>query len=233
MKSVIVTAIFLLAGFSSVNAQTIIKDNKEKTSLETAEVSSFKSDRVKASVFPDPQATPTPAPAANSANWYTRPTAKKRLNRYVLSMVGPVALAKDVVSAGYSTWRNSPEEWGDRWEGFGRRVASSFGTGVIKQTTIYSLDEAFKIDSSYYRSRKKDFGSKVSNALLSVVTARDRDGKRVFGGPRIAGTYLSSGLARELWYPSRFSFKDGFKSGSVSLGLEAAFNLVKEFVWKK
>ena len=144
-----------------------------------------------------------------------------------------MAIGKTVASAGIATWRNSPEEWGDRWEGFGRRVASGFGKNVIKQTTTYGLDEALKLDSHYYRSDKKDFGSKVANALISPVTARNKDGKRVVGIPRIAGTYTSSIVAAEAWYPARYSWKDGVKSGTISLGMNAVFNLVKEFVWKK
>ena len=94
-----------------------------------------------------------------------------------------MALGKTVLSAGYSTWRNSPEEWGDHWEGFGKRVASSLGKSVIKHTIIYGLDETLTLDSRYYRSEKKDVGSKIKNALISPVTARNSSGKRVFGAP--------------------------------------------------
>lgn len=164
---------------------------------------------------------------------YKRPTGKQRFDRYVKSIFGPTALARTVVRAGYSTWRNSPVEWGDKWEGFGRRVASGLGKNAIKQTTIYALDETFKLDSRFYRSRKKDFGSRLANALLSPVTARTASGKRVFGFPRLAGTYASSIIAYETWYPRRYNYKDGLKSATISLGFNAAFNVFKEFVWKK
>ena len=164
---------------------------------------------------------------------YVRPTGKERFNRYVKSMFRPIALAKTVVKSGYSTWRNSPEEWGENWEGFGRRVASSFGKSAIKQTTIYALEEALKLDSKFYRSQKKDFGSRLRNALISPFTARKPDGKRVFGFPRIAGTYTSSIIAYETWYPKRYSYKNGLRGGTISLGFNAAFNVFKEFVWRK
>lgn len=172
----------------------------------------------------------------NSANQttstYVRPSAKKRRNDYINSVVGPFALARTVVSAGIGTARKSPEEWGGQWEGFGRRVASNLGKSAIKQTTIYALDEGFKLDSKFYRSQKRDFGSKVKNALVSPFTARKPDGKRVFGFPRIAGTYASSIIAAETWYPKRYDYKDGLRSGTVSLGLNVAFNLFKEFIKK-
>jgi len=178
--------------------------------------------------------TPTPAPdPASPPAGYVRPDSKTRFDRYVKSTIGPVTLARQVATAGISTWRNSPEEWGPHSEGFGRRVASNFGKNVIKQTAIYGLDEALKLDSHYYRSKKKDAGSKIRNALLSPVTARNARGKRVVGLPRIVGTYTSSIVASETWYPSRYDWKDGVKNGSISLGINAAFNLFKEFVWKK
>ena len=181
-----------------------------------------------------PTPTPTPDAAASAtANGYTPPTAGMRFKRYVKSTVGPFALARQVAGAGIATWRNSPEEWGGQWEGFGKRVASNFGKNLIKQTTIYGLDSALKLDSHYYRSTKKDAGSKIKNALLSPVTARNSGGKRVIGVPRLIGTYTGSIVAAEAWYPDRYSWKNGVRSGTISLGIGAAFNLFKEFVWKK
>ena len=173
-----------------------------------------------------------PFAAAQQQNGYVRPNSRTRFKRYVKSMFGPLALGKRVLTAGYGTWRNSPEEWGDNWEGFGRRFASSTGKSIIKNTTMYALEEAFKLDSRYYRSKNKSVGGKLKNALISPVTARNAEGKRVFGFPRIFGTYTSSIVAAETWYPSRYSYKNGLRSGTISLGMNAAFNVVKEFIWK-
>lgn len=171
-------------------------------------------------------------PASAAPDGYVRPNSEMRRKRYLNGLFGPYTLARQVAGAGISSWRNSPEEWGDKWEGFGRRVASNFGKNVIKQTTIFGLDEALNLDSGYYRSRKMDFGSKVANALISPITARTESGRRAVGIPRIVGTYASSIIAAEAWYPSRYNWKDGVKNGTISLGFNAAFNLVKEFVKK-
>jgi hypothetical protein len=180
---------------------------------------------------PTPQSTPQKT-ADRTSSVYTRPDAKTRRNDYFKSMFGPYAVARTVVGAGFGTWRNSPEEWGGKWEGFGRRVASGFGKTAIKQTTIYALDESFKLDSKFYRSQRRTFGAKVKNALVSPFTARTPSGKRVFGFPRIVGTYTSSIVAAEAWYPRRYDYRDGLRSGTISLGFNAAFNLFKEFIKK-
>ena len=168
----------------------------------------------------------------SSSSWYVRPDKKTRQKNYFKSMFSLTSLGRTVVSAGYHTWQNNPEEWGTHWDGFGRRVASGVGRNVIKQTTMYALDESFKLDSRFYRSQKRNFGSKVKNALISPFTARNPSGKRVFGFPRIIGTYTSAIIAAETWSPKRFNYVDGLRGGTISLGMNAAFNLVKE-IFKK
>lgn len=175
----------------------------------------------------EPQSVPS------TTQTYVRPDPKTRFKRYVNGVAGPSAIATQFAKAGIATWRNSPEEWGDKWEGFGRRVASNLGKNVIEETAKYGLDEALKLDSHFYRSKKRDVASKLRNALLSPVTARDRNGKRVFGLPRIAGYYAASITAAEVWFPARYDYKDGLKSGTISLGLSAVVNVFKEFVLKK
>ena len=186
---------------------------------------------------PEPQSTPQKDKKSEptygmTATGYVRPDKKTRQKNYFKSMFSLTSLGRTVVSAGYHTWQNNPEEWGTHWDGFGRRVASGVGRNVIKQTTIYALDESFKLDSRFYRSRKRNFGAKVKNAVISPFTARNVSGKRVFGFPRLIGTYTSTIIAAETWSPKRFNYVDGLRGGTISLGMNAAFNLVKE-IFKK
>lgn len=171
-----------------------------------------------------------PVPTATP---YIRPDANVRFKRYLNDTFGPVSIAKTVATSGWSTWRNDPDEWGGQWEGFGKRAASNMGKNVIQQTTIYGLDEALRFDSHFYRSTKRDTGSKIKNALLSTVTARNKNGKRVIGIPRIVGTYGANIIATETWYPGRYNWRDGARGATYSLGVNAAYNLFKEFIWKK
>lgn len=168
-----------------------------------------------------------------ATSWYVRPDKDKRLKRYVNGVVGPFALAKYAATAGITTWRNTPKEWGDKWDGFGHRFVSNLGKSAIKNTTIYGLDEALKVDSRFYRSRNRSVASRLRNSIFSPVTARNRKGERVIGIPRITASFASSVIASETWYPSRYNYRHGLKSGITSLGFNVGFNLIKEFVWKK
>ena len=163
---------------------------------------------------------------------YVRPEAKERFKKYVDRAIGPTAFIGPAFSATFRQIRNSPEEWEKTSTGFARRFGDSVGRNIIKQTITYGLDEAFKLDSNYYKSQKKDFKSKFSNAVISSFTARNSQGKRVVGVPTIVGTYSSAIIANETWMPKRFNYKDGLRAGSISMVTRVGFNLLKEFVFK-
>lgn len=220
MRAKLLAVAFCLAFFSSADAQEF--SEKIPASVPAQAASPNKPET--------PYKSKTRTPANNG---YVRPNAEQRFKRYVSSVVGPYALGSNAVKAGFATATNSPEEWGGTWEGFGRRFASDMGKTAIKNTTVYALDEAFELDSRFYRSQKRDTKSRLKNALISPFMARNRNGKRVVGIPRIAGTYAASITAAEAWYPARYDYKDGLRSGTISFGVTAAVNLFREFVWKK
>jgi len=177
--------------------------------------------------------TKTPQAPATQTSTYVRPNGKVRFNKYVKDMFGPAAIIKAVGNAGISTANSSPTEWGPHWDGFGKRVASNFGRDIISNTVKYGLDEAFTLDSRFYPSKKRDVRSRISNAVMSPVTTRNENGKRVLGFPHIIGVYTAGVVAAETWYPARYTYKDGLKMGSISLGMSAVYALVKEFIHKK
>jgi hypothetical protein len=228
MKSISIFVFLFLTAFSSVFAQqTAQTGNLSVKKIFSAPTTTFDEKTVSKS-----SATEEPQPAQTSTT-YTRPNSEKRFKRYVNNVIGPFTLLGIAASAGIQTATNEPEEWGKKAEGFGRRVASNFGRTVIRETAIYGLDESLKFDSGFYRSQKRDVGSRVKNALLSTVTARKSNGKRVVGIPRLVGTYTASIVAAETWYPARYNYKDGLQSGTIALGINAAFNLFKEFIFNK
>ena len=231
MRTILLSVAIFLALVSAVAAQTEPKKNEPKDAQPTATGDS----KTQPLATPDKASdnrTTAADPAAAAPAAYVRPTADKRFKKYIGSMFGPWSLGRAVASAGLSTWSNSPEEWGPHWEGFGKRFASNMGRSVMKNTMMYGIDEAFKLDSYYYRSKKKDFGSKIKNAMLSPVIARRPDGKKVFGFPRVVSTYASSVIVAETWYPGT-DWKDGLRNGSMTLLFNGGYNLLKEFIWKK
>ena len=161
---------------------------------------------------------------------YVFPTPRERFKRYIKSTIGPTRLAFTAASAGINQWTNHPEEWGQGAKGYGRRFASGMGENAIRQTVIYGLDSAMGFDSGFQRSKREGFFPRFKDALLQNVTSRTKSGNRVISVPKLAGVYTGAIVARETWYPDRYSYKDGLRSGTKSLLTGFGINLVREFV---
>lgn len=161
---------------------------------------------------------------------YVFPTPRERFNRYVKSTVGPTRLAWTAASSGINQWTNSPEEWGQGMKGYGRRFASALGENAINQTVTYGLDSAMGLDTGFKRSKREGFFPRLKDALLQNVTSRTRNGNRVISVPRFAGVYTGALVSRQTWYPERYSYKDGLRSGTKNLLTGFGINLVREFV---
>jgi hypothetical protein len=80
------------------------------------------------------------------------------------------------------------------------------------------------------RGTGKGFGPRLKDALLENVTSRNKSGKRVLSVPRFAGVYTSNVIAAEIWYPERYNYKDGLRSGTRSILTGFGMNLIREFI---
>jgi hypothetical protein len=101
---------------------------------------------------------------------------------------------------------------------------------AIQQTVIYGLDTALHQDTGFRKSTRKGFGPRLADALLENITSRTTTGRRVVSVPRLAGVYSSRIIAYETWYPDRYSYKDGLRSGTKAIATGFALNIVREFV---
>ena len=163
---------------------------------------------------------------------YVFPTPKERFKRYVMSTVGPMPMVRAGFSAGLQQWRDTPEEWGQGMEGYGRRFASNMGRNFIQQTVTYGLDSALELDTGFQRSKREGFWPRLKDALVQNVTSRTKSGNRVISAPRIAGAYTAGVVATETWYPDRYNWKDGIRHGTTTLLTGFGINVLREFVIK-
>lgn len=163
---------------------------------------------------------------------YQRPARKQRAQKFADRTIGPFTLLGIAVGAGFAHRSDTPEDWENDSKGYARRFGSAFGENAIEQTIVFGLDETFRVDSQFY---KKGKGTKTSarfaNAILTTITARTPSGRRVPGFSRVAGVYASNVISTTTWYPKRFSYQDGLRQGTIQLGFDAAFNLLREFVF--
>lgn len=200
---------------------------------EASSSSAVQSERAEISDIADAEPENETSSMKRGNPWYVAPTVAERRSRYVQSAFGPVAITRYATVAGVLTGRNAPREWGGQWDGFGRRFLSNAAEGIIKQSVRFGLDEALDTDSTFYLSRNRRPIARARNAVFSSVTSRDRNGRRVFGLPKIAGHLTANIASAELWYPQRYTYRHGLKGAAISVAVDIGVNLFREFFWKR
>jgi hypothetical protein len=163
---------------------------------------------------------------------YVRPTERIKVSNYAFDAFGPYPITGAAFAAGINQWTNSPPEWGQGAEGFGKRFGSDFGIAAIGTTTRYGLAAAFKEDTMYYRCECSGPFPRLRHAVISTLTGRrGEDGHRVFSVSALVAPYAGSMVAVHLWYPDRFGTKDAFRMGNYSLLGYMGGNIALEFFY--
>ena len=155
---------------------------------------------------------------------------KERTQLYFKTMVNPLGYGKAAFSAGIDQWKDKPEEWEQGASGYGKRFANILGQYSVQRTATYGLASLLHEDNRYFNSGKKGFWARTSYALCSAVLARHDDGSRAISISQLSGVAAGAFVAR-LWLPpSQDSAKDGAVSFGITMGSNAAFSVVKEYL---
>jgi hypothetical protein len=163
---------------------------------------------------------------------YFRPTHKTKLRNYLFDAFGPYPIVGAALVAGVDQAYNTPPEWGQGAEAFGKRFESDFGIAAVTTTTRYAMAEAFREDTLYYRCECKGAFRRLSHAVISTVSARrGEDGQRVFSFPATVAPYVGTLTAVYGWYPGHSGAADAFRLGSYSLAGFTAENVAREFLY--
>jgi hypothetical protein len=172
------------------------------------------------------------APVAQTDLIYTRPTEKVKLHNYVFDMLGPYPIVGAGLAAGINQVYNTPPEWKQGAEGYGKRFASNFAIASVSTTTRYALAEAFKEDTLYYPCACKGLFPRLGHAVISTLTARrGADGHHVFSFPALVAPYAGTMTAVYAWYPGRYDARDAFRMGNYTLLAYVGANVGLEFFY--
>jgi hypothetical protein len=164
---------------------------------------------------------------------YTRPTEKTKLQNYFFDTYGPYPIVGAALAAGINQADNTPPEWKQGAEGYGKRFASDFGIAAVTTTTRYGFAKALHEDTLYYRCECKGTFPRLSHALVSTFTSRrGSEGHRVFSFPALVAPYAGTMTAVYGWYPGRYGAKDAFRMGNYSLLGYVGGNIALEFLYR-
>ena len=160
----------------------------------------------------------------------TQLTETKRLQLYLVATAGPVPILAEAAAAGIGQWENSPKEWGQGWEAYGKRFGSNLAYNGVRQTITSGTSIIFREDNRYFASHKQGFWPRTGYAILSTVTARHPDGSRTFSVSSVAGVFGASAIS-SIWGPRSFKGFDNIaENAGISFAATAGFNIVREFM---
>jgi hypothetical protein len=157
-------------------------------------------------------------------------TQQERATLYAASLINPWGFAKAAMSAGIDQWHNKPEEWGQGWGAYGKRVANIEGQYAIQKTVTYLISAPLHEDNRYFGSGKYGFWPRTQYALTSSVLARHDNGRRYLSVSQLSGVAAGAFVAR-LWLPpSQSTAGDAAASFGITMGFNAGVSVLKEFL---
>jgi hypothetical protein len=180
--------------------------------------------RAQANSAPDPR-----QPGQLAGQFHSLTTRQKFDYRFwnTLSWRGLVGSA---FGAGFDQIINSPKEWGQGIDGYGKRYASIFGGALTRQTLNFALETALHEDPRYFPLGGPSKKARIWQALSSTLVTRTDSGASSFAYGRVASAFATGQIVRS-WQPaSSSSFAYGVETGATSLGVDAAVNLIYEFI---
>jgi hypothetical protein len=144
-------------------------------------------------------------------------------------IIAPTSLAKSAVTAGINQYQDSPEEWGQGLAGYGRRYGHKLVTRGFENGIGLLVAVPLHQDPRYFPSEDVGAWPRLRHALAHTVITRNDRGDPEFSVWRFAGNYGSQ-FVSNAWRPERETqVSDTLRRGTVSIGYDAASNLLKEF----
>ncbi len=165
-----------------------------------------------------------------AADHYQPLTRRQRWEYYVnqnFTSVG--SYFGPVLSSVIDQINGQPPEWGGGMEGYGRRLASRFGTGVIQGTVQSAGAAVLGQDPRYIRSADTRFVHRIGHAFLYSIITYNSSGQNRLALATL-GSYYASSMLTNYWYPGRFTaLGDGVRDGNRQVILAGLVNQFQEF----
>ena len=152
-----------------------------------------------------------------------------KLRYHAAKTYGPGSIAVSGVKAGYLQWTDSPTEWGQGADGYGKRVVSSVASSGIRSVLAFGLDSALHQDPRYFRSDSSGIWPRTAHALRGTILTRTDSGGETLSIWRLGSAYGASFISNQ-WYPDRLNTtRHALVGGSTRLGFDVAKNVLSEF----
>lgn len=141
----------------------------------------------------------------------------------------PYTFAFVAAEAGVNQARNSPSEYGQGAEGYGKRYGAGFADSLTASIFITGLyPSLLRQDPRYYRLGDGGFSHRAGYAVSRVLVTRQDSGRKAFNFSEVLGSFSSSALAVTYYPKSQRDFSDVAERAGIQFAFDAGFNVLKE-----
>lgn len=156
-------------------------------------------------------------------------TDRERADWAIRSTVGLRSLGVGVLSAGWNTAWNRPEEYHGTWEGFGKRYAVRLSGVAIGNGMEAGLGTLWGEDPRYTPAGGGNAWQRIGHATRMTVMAYNREGRLMPAYARYAGT-VGNNFITNAWRPdSENSAGSAMTRSAIGITGRLASNLFEEF----
>lgn len=150
----------------------------------------------------------------------------------VTQTLGLRGLIGAAIGASVAQGTNTPGEWGQGGGAYGKRFVSSFAGSLSRQTFSFVLESALHEDPRYFPSTEHSKKARFWNVVKQTIFTRTDSGRPTFAYATVISAF-GAGQLVNTWQPdSNNHISDGIERGFITLGLDAASNLMQEFIPK-
>ena len=160
---------------------------------------------------------------------YAPLTTSERLRLFVIGSFGPGAILRAAAAGAIMQAENTPKEWQQGSEAYGKRFGTSFGENIIRQSLQTGAGFALHEDDRYFRSTEPGLWKRTKHAVGSVFVARNEAGGERFAYSRIGAAAGASFISRA-WQPrSTTTSGDAAVNFGITMVVDMGWNVFKEF----
>ncbi len=170
-----------------------------------------------------------PAYGLVEAGMQPPPLSSGQKFKLAVQYFNPYTFAFVAAEAGVNQARNSPPEYGQGAEGYGKRYGAGFADGLTASVFITGLyPSLLRQDPRYYRLGDGGFYHRMGYAVSRVLVTRQDSGRKAFNVSEVLGSFSSSALAVTYYPRSQRDFSDVAERAGIQFAFDAGFNALKE-----
>src|SRR5262249_29740077 len=144
--------------------------------------------------------------------------------------IAPSRLLSSAFTSAIYQARNSFAEYGQGWDGYGKRLGASMATNAsYKAFSTFLLPSGFHQDPRYFVKLQGRSSARILYAVSRVVITRTDRGRHTINVAALLGGLMSEGLANSYLPGDECTPGRTFSRFGARVGWSALGNVVKEY----